>query len=214
MTAIGKLLVLAGIVLASCSVAAPPIKGVVLEEGTALPLPGAIVVARWMHYGSAGLVDSRTTCRHVETATSDAQGRFELAGHSTFALFGDTVIYFTLYRAGLEQALRIDAHGNVLADSPPPPAEQKMVMRPFRGTRGERLEYLSRMSSVVSCPSTGTSEKSLLPLRQALLSEVRQLATTKSEQDLVEGFLFQVEAIEHGYEAAERRQVERLRSKK
>lgn len=49
----------------------------VLDEDTHQPIKGAIVVARWVGTISA-LVDSQTTCYHVESTTTDAQGRYQL----------------------------------------------------------------------------------------------------------------------------------------
>lgn len=75
------------------------------------------------------------------------------------------------------------------------------------------MEYLERVSSAIGCSNSGGSETELLPLRNALLEEAKQLIGSEYDKD-IEPFLFQVEMIELGYEVAERRQIERLRGKK
>ncbi len=201
--AIAKLLVLSLVVplLASCSMAAPPVKGTVMEEGTGRPVEGAIVVVRWVHYGSAGLVDSRTSCRHVETATTDAQGRFEVPGRSTFSLFGETVHYFTPYKAGYEEV--------PLAAARPKSAEENIVMRPFRGTRGERMDQLSRFTGM-QCGHWENYSRSLLPLYRLVVAEAMSVATTIEEKRAAVSLQRELEEMELGQDEAWRNWRKRL----
>src|SRR3989344_7252350 len=53
-----------------------PVQGQVLEEGTNKPIANALVVGRWMGTVTHGIVESRTVCYHVESTTTDAEGRF------------------------------------------------------------------------------------------------------------------------------------------
>jgi len=53
-----------------------PVEGRVLDYKTGEPIPGAIVVARWL----ATIVGSgQGTCVHVETAVSDGKGKYRIA---------------------------------------------------------------------------------------------------------------------------------------
>lgn len=53
-----------------------PISGVVVEAQTGRPLQNATVIAVWN--GRVGWIHGMKTCYHVETATSDADGRFSM----------------------------------------------------------------------------------------------------------------------------------------
>ena len=67
-----------------------PITGQVIEEGTNKPLPGVIVVAHWLGTVSGFGGHGGTSCRHVETGTTDEQGRYRLAFWEDR---GPTVVY-------------------------------------------------------------------------------------------------------------------------
>jgi hypothetical protein len=54
--------------------------GLVIEEETGQPIPGAIVVVRWNATESNLLTDSHEVCLHVETATTDALGKYHVNG--------------------------------------------------------------------------------------------------------------------------------------
>lgn len=192
--------------VAACALSGKAMEGKVLEEGTNRPIPDAIVVARWQGH-LASWAHGKTVCYHVLTTTSDASGRYR------FAAWKKDITEDWQKNVRPEHVL-IDAYKPGYGLPTTSQKREIVLLKPFTGTRGERVEYLKRVSSASGCPSAGTSEKNLLSLRRALLHEAKQLAETKSDQDVIEGFLFQVEAIELGYEAAERRQVERLRGKK
>src|ERR1019366_8738308 len=52
------------------------VDGRVINTETGEPIAGAIVAAKWMVSVSDGLADSSIVCSHVETAVSDAAGRY------------------------------------------------------------------------------------------------------------------------------------------
>src|SRR5687767_5886900 len=64
--------------LQACGLSGGSIEGKVLEEGTDKPIEGAIVVVRWSGALSA-FVESRPVCVHVDTVTTDAQGRYRFS---------------------------------------------------------------------------------------------------------------------------------------
>jgi len=179
-------------------VSSPTVEGRVIEQETRKPVADALVVVLWKgHAGHSG-----TVCYRVETATSDAQGAYRIKAWEQPAPGGAPLSRYRLpmaYKSGYEY---------IASD------KDTVYLKPFTGTPGERLNYLRRVSSASGCASAGESEKNLLPLRSALLEQARQLADKQTEQEEIEPFLFQVEALEFGYEVAERRQIERIRSRK
>ena len=178
-----------------------PITGQVIEEGTNKPLPGVIVVGHWLGTVSGFGGHGGTVCRHVETATTDNQGRYRL---SLWEDRGPTVVYS--YKTGYQAS---EGRGRLRT------VERVLeILKPFAGTKSERLEYLRRIGSAVGCPNAGESGVNLLDLRRGLLAEAEKLIDSNRRQEEMEAFLLPLEIIEFGYEAAELRQIARLRVKK
>ena len=61
--------------LSACGLSGSAIKGQVLEAETNKPIPGAIVVVRW--HGTWAPPAGTSTCYHVESAMTDAEGRYK-----------------------------------------------------------------------------------------------------------------------------------------
>ncbi len=169
------------------SLSAEPLEGHVLEEGTHKPIPEAIVIARWDKTYSS-LVDTTTVCVHVESATTDEQGRYQLPRWR-----GKTPNHIDTYKTGYERSneyFRTKAY-----------LQHNDILKLFTGTGEERLAYLSRMA--VSCSDKKEIEINLLPLYKALYEEARSLAVTKKEDRLKVLYrLRDVERLELGSDKA------------
>lgn len=89
-----------GLTLPSCAM-----EGQVLEEGTNKPLAGVIVIATW-HGSKLNPVHSISTCFHLETATTDKNGKFKMPSFSgNFDPFiVDRNRYLDVYKAGYQQS--------------------------------------------------------------------------------------------------------------
>ncbi len=177
--------------------ASPAIEGQVVEVGTDKPIPGVIVVVRWQgHVGWTG-----TVCFHVETAISDGNGIYRIPAWHKPSPYGDVrgAHYPVAYKPGYEDTV---------------PVNDTVRLKPFTGTRGERLGYLSRVSSATRCGESGASEKNILPLKKLLYEEARSIATTAEDQDKVETLLFGLESLEFGSIEALNRMTERRKVKK
>lgn len=154
--------------LAACAVSGSGIEGQVVEEGTNKPVSGAIVIARW-HGTASMLVDSRTVCVHVESATTDDQGRFRFSRWYQTPKFIVSGVQptVTAYKPGYEGKL----------------FEEKIYhLKPFTGTRGERFQSLWRVVSATGCSSAGRTRRNLYPLYKAVYEEAKPLATTDEEK--------------------------------
>jgi len=191
--------------LPACALSGGAIEGQVLEEGANKPVAQAIVVVKWV--GSVSkFVDSQGVCVHVETAITDHEGRYHTPSWSASSTVGPEILVsrlipvFTAYKPGYKQVEKE-------TDFP-------LYLKPFTGERGERLEYLKRTSRVTGCHSAGESEKNLLPLRNALYQEALQLVQTKDDQKVLEDLLYSKEIAEFGYDAAQKRHLERLGAQK
>ncbi|MGE5139254.1 MAG: hypothetical protein ACM3JD_07330 [Rudaea sp.] len=164
-------LLIIGLLLTMCGFTGEALDGQVVEEGTNGPIPGAIVVARWDGTVTA-LVDSRTACVYVESAVTDDQGRFHFPRWyraPRFLVFG-VLPTVTAYKAGYEAR----------------PYEEKVHhLKPFTGTREERIKYLLRLTGLIGCYSAA-EEKTLVPVYKALYDEARGIATTDKDKGVLQ----------------------------
>lgn len=174
-------LTILGLSLSTCGLAKswPEQKGKVLEAGSRAPITGAIIVARWKGTRSI-LVDSQTDCYHVETATTNERGEYVIPawneGVKASMIYGDKYVSVTSYKAGY---VRSQEYYKTQSQK-----QNIDLLERFKGTAGERLEYLMHLSGLASC--YGTDEKPLFPMQKALYQEARGLAVAPQGQDSVQ----------------------------
>lgn len=181
MTRFRAFLLLLLLPLAACGVSSKPIEGRVVDAETKKPLAGAIVVARWRGTYSV-LVDTHTECYHVETATTDKDGKYRIAGwweKPKGPLFSKDSMVLDAYLPGYEKywpagyGSTEDFKNNVL------------YLAPFKGTREERLKYLMSMSSTADCYAASDT-KVVFPLQKALYQEAKDSAKSVKDQEAVQ----------------------------
>jgi len=188
--------------LSACAgVSGGPIDGVVREESTNKPIPGAIVVVLWKHHqGYSG-----TVCYHVETATADESGRYHIpkwSNPSDTRTLKDPYIAVDAYKSGYGLPTQ------------PSQKREEVLLAPFTGGRAERLEYLLRVSSGTRCGTKDESEKNLLPLKKALYEEGASAASNERDQEKIETLLFGMESLQYGNVEALNRMNERRKARK
>ena len=192
--------------LNACAYSDGPVEGAVLEEGIHKPIPGAIVVIRWV--GTAfSFAHTQSVCIHVESAITDDKGHFHIpAWRASVEPAGvhDLKPLVTVHKPGYEE---YRAPGYVRTEA----FKQNIrYLKPFTGGREERLKYLERVEqSIRTCRSPEAEEKNLLPLYRAFYEEAKTLAKTKEDQKIADGFLAGIEIIELGYKEGMRRALER-----
>lgn len=186
--------------LAACGVSSKPIEGRVVDAETKKPLAGAIVVARWRGTYSA-LVDTHTECYHVETATTDKDGRYKMAGWWEMPkgpLFSKDSMVLDAYLPGYEEywpagyGSTEDFKNNVL------------YLLPFKGTKQERLNSLPRFVGM-DCGDYRDYAKKLIPLYKAVYEEAKPLAVTTEDNHVVAGIHYALDILELGFEEATKR---------
>ncbi len=201
MTSFKKILPILGLLLTlpACAttftLSSDPIEGQVLEEGTNKPIRGAIVVVRWQgHLGYTG-----TVCYHVETATTDAEGKYRIPAWSKPSPYGniaDRTWLSWAHKLGYQYA-RVQHKG---ID----------ILQPFTGTGEERFKYLERVFGSTGCGTNDGSNKNSIPFMKALYDEAKSIAQTQEEKRMLEFFLYAIEKLEIGFERAEKRHLERV----
>lgn len=194
---------LAFLSVAGCPLSGDPVSGQVLKEDDHKPIEGAIVVVRWIGRTTSGswFTEAKDVCYHVESTKTDQRGQYKTPLWSQEQRKDYKVKYHSLrivaYKPG---------HG---FSRTPSQTDEVLYLEQFRGTQSERLEYLSRVFVNTSCGSENASEKNLLPIRRALYDEAKDLAKTPKEKNTVETILYGLEILEFGFEAAERRHLQR-----
>ena len=181
----------------------PTFSGQVVEQATGQPIAGAIVVGLWEEVRSS-YVHSRIHCIRVESATTDAQGRYRLLRPG-----GDLPNGFYVYKPGyryIEMVKLLEPISRV---------PDRIELRVFTDSPEERLDGLLTLSSRTECTSassTGT-RNNLLPLKQAMLAEARSIARTSEHQKTVNLLLSDVEELQMDYRAASARALARERER-
>lgn len=160
--------------LQACALSGESIQGQVLEESTNKPIPGAIVVARWQGH-LASFAHGQTVCVHVDSTTTDAQGKYRFPAWRKSSDIGSVrniqpiiIVYKTGYQWSETQSKK-----NV------------EDLRSFTGTRGERLEYLLGLSGLVGCYGAG-DERPLVLVYKALYDEAKEIALNDKDRDLLQ----------------------------
>jgi len=145
------------------------IDGQIIDEKTQQPLEGAIVIARWS--GTVGgMAHSSTVCFHVETATTDTQGRYLTESWSKISEFGNSTdqgYVVTAFKPGYYAKTSLT--GDIALPS-------------FTGTREERLEYLKQVVRSSSCHDAEESERNLYVLLENIYKEAKLLAKLPDDQ--------------------------------
>jgi hypothetical protein len=169
-----RVLLAAGLCLASlsaCSLTGGPVQGVVVDESTGKPVAGAIVVAHWqgtvmkLHGASA-------SCYHVETARTDAQGRYRIAAWTRQFSASDIRLvregtHFEAYKPGYWRPTHPDPAGD----------GTRIAIAPFQGTKDEYFRTVLGAPGW-ACLRPGASSKNEYRLFKAMAEEARALAET------------------------------------
>lgn len=177
----------------------PKQNGQVLDEVTNKPIADAIVVARWKGVGGF----SKTVCFHVESTTTDNNGKFTILAwknNTKWKYTENQHKVITVYKAGYSESNktykeRTDKQGKYYQES-------------FSEPREERIEYLRKIT-IAGCGSDIDVNKRLVLLNRALLDEAEKIAKTEQDRKTVESLLYNLEIIELGFEEAERRHLAR-----
>jgi hypothetical protein len=169
--------------LSACGLSNGPIEGQVFEAGTHKPLAGAIVIVRWHGTYSIPFADTRSSCYHVETATTDAQGHFKTPAwteKSKGFLFSGDYWIDNMYKSGYQEYwppsfINSDEY-----------KKNVRFMEPFKGTREERVANLSALIRGTFCERADKSLKNAYGMYLAIYEEAKPLATNQKDQETLQ----------------------------
>lgn len=159
--------------LDACSLSSGPIDGQVLDETTGKPVADAIVVVTWTGDWTKIFGESSSSCYHAETARTDANGKYHIAGWSRPWSLSDLRVsarppLFEAYKAGYTRP-------NTSSNKP-----ETVLVVPFKGTKDEYFDQLVR--AMTPCSGAGDSGKNLYRLHSAIAEEARKTAQTPRQK--------------------------------
>lgn len=178
------------------------LSGVVIDKTTGEPIEGAIVVAQW-EGSRLHPVDSVTECFHVETTTTDKDGKYFISAivGAPLGIVGTQAYVSVVYKEGFREVSYKDKKDSGFMKAP----RGVVHLIPFTGSREERMKYLMKLSP----PCDG---KSLLGLYRAVYKEGSRIAVTKEDKVQALHLLKDVEIIEIGSDNAWRKFEDRKRN--
>ncbi|MES2999884.1 MAG: hypothetical protein V4787_04275 [Pseudomonadota bacterium] len=159
----------------------------VIDETTGKPVVDAIVVMRWHGNWTKIFGESSSACYHVETARTDAAGRYQIAAWSRPWSFSD--LRFTSagvdYHAYKPGYVTVFKEGTITLPA-------RIVVTPFKGTKDEYFEQVLS-SPAWWCEQGGTSRRGLRQLLVATASEAAALAETQNQRGLASFLASQID---------------------
>jgi hypothetical protein len=165
--------------MSACSLTGGPLQGVVLDKSTNQPIAGAIVGARWHGHWTNLLAGSSSACYHVETARTDANGRYAIPA-------------WTRPPKPLEDFRFSDGGNDTAVFKPgyvdlPGGAGGTMYMEPFVGTNDE---YFAKVlfSQRWLCNAAGESNRNLYRVFRAAEVDAEPRAITPEQRSRVLAF--------------------------
>ena len=213
----------AALLISGCSEAGPPateFRGRVIDQDTDQPIAGAIIVGKYI--GSRG-AEGSTSCNRVESAVSDQDGWFTLpldprdggplmeAYHHGYkwgrsprkALRGvdgnveHWQVQIVAWNAEINRATLIRYEPTIYRSQAEALAasrqEMDVYLKPFSGTREERLRELHRLHVAGSCVAPHRTTAGPVPFFEALFKEETELGDDKRSLDISQEYIHEAE---------------------
>jgi hypothetical protein len=136
-------------------------------------------------------------CFHVENTVTDAEGRYHIPAWEKRHMWGNSD----------DQRVHVRAHKEGYRMTDTYITNELISFELDTGTREQRLQYLLNVTP--SCGTQDESRKNLLPMLRIAYEEAKSIASTKEGMKTLDRILFQLETIELGGEAAQRRFLKR-----
>lgn len=174
------LVALCGVAAQAAALSGKEIDGVVLDKVTGKPVAGAVVLATWNGRRS-DLAHGASVCYHVETARTDAAGKYRIAAWSEpfawrRAIISDRTVWVQAFKAGYVRPTKgVSTGGKVFVI----PKEQSTYFASLDGF------FISSI-----CPEAGESGKNLYPFLDAIVAEAKLVAQTPEQHATVKGMAY------------------------
>jgi hypothetical protein len=189
----------AGSIRAADEFVVEPLVGLVTMKNTGQGIPGVVVTAVWIQRGAWGV----TRCFHVESAVTDASGRYQMAGWRRPWPYGgkpghNIELQVAPYAPDLQEI------GGFKGDS---------TLAPFAGDRKARLGYLLKFIRRVECHTPSEWHNSL-PALEAIRDEAASLVVDLEDKKMFFAIQGAIDDIRLGYEESQRLYLQRVEEAK
>jgi hypothetical protein len=149
-------------------------EGQVLDLSTGKPIPDAVVVVLW--YGSsASIPESHFGCANVETAMTNAEGRYQIENwlgswYAEYLLRSGKEVDYGAYKFGYKSVLN------------PLPTQKRIYLQPFTGSKDEWLDSVH--AGAFQCHTTTYADSANLYLLYAkVATDAEAMAETTMQRD-------------------------------
>ena len=177
--------------VAACAGVNTPIDGTVVDTTEDRPIPGAFVIAQWVHHGSDS-VGSRTGCQEIIVAQSDSTGRYRIPSADLPALPGlERIVLVYVPKYQRDYAFPFD--------------EGRIAMKPFNGKGDERLASFNTYDALRSCGRAMDISKTLRPVYAAIDEEIKSLVINDPRKIPRAGFVERLNWIDESLRRDEAR---------
>lgn len=169
----------------ACAALSGPLSGTVIDMSTGKPIEGAVVVAHWKG-DVAAPAHSQSMCYHVESATTDGKGRFNIptfVGGPWYVVNTNSYVA-GVYKEGYREVTYKDKQVPGFQNAP----EGVVYLIPFIGSPNERLAYLKKAVLKLSCSEGGESQKNEFQLFKTFYEEAKELVSTKNDDGTLQWF--------------------------
>ncbi|VAW99343.1 hypothetical protein MNBD_GAMMA22-1503 [hydrothermal vent metagenome] len=158
----------------------PEMNGQVVDTDTGEPIADAFVIARWQ--GRVGFFHGSSTCYHVESTMSDAQGNFTIP--SWFEWFDNFWTHMKSVSISTYKSDYVTVFNRLSNE------EKKNIQyqRKSNGTREDKLGYIKLTARRNFCSNAGQSRRKSYYLYRRLYEDAKKITLTKDEKKNLEWF--------------------------
>ena len=176
------------------------VDGQVIDAATGKPLEGVFVVGQWDGW-SAGIVEGRSACYHLNVIRTGTDGRFLMSSWSgnVWPFLQDRLMTMHYYKPGYGVQWSGDD------------ARQVIALMPATRSVKERMDELSRLLGNSDCGSKSRMKVLVPPLFLTIAEEARTIAGSRAERIWASNLLYRAEHYELGEDLATRNARERER---
>lgn len=176
-------------------------EGTIIDQTTGKPIAGAFVIAYW-NGNVNSVVQTHTSCYHLEATRTDENGRFKVSMFSgnLNPIRQDRTRNEHIYVPGYEVTYKSDVE------------KLSFMMTPRVGSRSEQFKAIMGLGSQGAGCSSG-DQKSRVPYLRALHKELAALASTANERVVADEALSSADILEFGEEIANQNYQKRREAK-
>jgi hypothetical protein len=187
-----------------------PVSGIVVDEKSRQPIAGATVIARWVLFFQGH--SSWEACYHVELAVTDSSGRYTISKWSSNVKESDPPLFrdvMSWWNGSKFVHVYAYAPGYPIGWARPRKVGTRDIVMTGEGVAPEgRITDWTNWANNKSHCLHGSALK---PALRRIYNEALRISETDAQRKQAERILYHSEAVEVGYDEAQRRSLARRR---